>query len=75
MLKVIERRSLNLKFENKYLSNFKCYGLLLHDYKPCNDECDEVYEMLTGLRISGDKIECIYHECNLDYYGITHDVS
>ena len=51
MCKVIIHHSLGLKFENKYLSNFKCDGLLLHDYKPCDDGCDEAYEMLIGLRI------------------------
>ena len=64
MSEVIECRGLNLKFENKYLPDFKCYGLLLHDYKPCYYECkcgngcrcNEGYETLIGLRINGDKI-------------------
>ena len=66
MHKVIKLRSLDLKFVNKFLSDFKCDGLLVHDYKPCDheDNCNENYGMLIGLRINGNKIECIYARCD-----------
>ena len=70
MHKVIERCSLDLKFESEFL--LECDGLLLHDYKPCDYECkcdngcrcNEGYETLIGLRINGDKIECVYLRCD-----------
>ena len=69
MSEVIKHHSLDLKFEKEYLPDFKCDGLLLHDYKPRDNEdrCNEEHEMLIGLRINGDKIECVYPECNHDW--------
>ena len=66
MCKVIKRCSLDLKFENEFLSDFKCNRLLLHDYKPSNNEysCNEEYEMLIGLRINENKIECVHSKCD-----------
>ena len=68
MCEVIKLHSLDLKFENEWLSDPKCNELLYYDYKPCDYECklgngcrcDEGHEMLIGLRINRDKIECIY---------------
>ena len=48
---VIKRRGLNLAFAYDHEG-----GLLLHNYKPCDHEIDDID---IGLRINGSKIECI----------------
>ena len=69
---MIKCDSLDLKFENEYLPDFKCDGLLLHNYKPCDNEdsCNEEYETLIGLRINENKIECIRPRCNNNWQNI-----
>ena len=59
MSDVIKCQGLNLAFEYEYEG-----GLLLHNYKPCDhdedDVCDhEIDDIDIGLRINGSKIECI----------------
>ena len=56
MIGVIRRRGLDLYFE------FDCGGLLLQNYTLEDEDEDVDYESLDiGLRINGDKIECIYY--------------